>query len=39
MADEDKKDSGWNWIIGYFAAGPVILLLLIVAGLITKMIL
>jgi hypothetical protein len=36
MTDEDKKDSGWNWVIGYFAAGPLLLLLLIIAGLVMK---
>jgi len=39
VADEDSKDSGWNWVIGYLAAGPVLLLMLIVAGwLVSKMI-
>jgi len=32
VADEDSKDSGWNWVIGFFAAGPVFMLLLIVAS-------
>ncbi len=39
MTDEDSKDSGWNWVIGFFAAGPVLLLLLMVTGwLVSKII-
>ena len=39
MADEESKDSGWNWIVGYLAAGPVSFIMLIVAiWLVSKLI-